>query len=120
MKYQPVALAKHSVFQLTVQIVRFVDDHQPGFVVCEFAEADGSVQTLVDKVPIFTSESLDATSRYPFSGRAACIVLQRWRDANGRDLVEISTEKPFGIETEDGRSTFIVLASQLTVIGTGE
>jgi hypothetical protein len=103
--------------QLAVQIVRFVDDHQPGFVACEFNDADGHTQTLVDKVPIFTNEYLDANSRYPRPSHAACIVLQRWRDARGRDLARISTEKPCGIETEDGRSEFVVLASQLTTNG---
>jgi len=110
-------MSDEAVHQLAVQIVRFVDDHQPGFVACEFNDADGHLQTFVDKVPIFTNEYLDANSPYPQPSHAACTVLQRWRDTGGRDLARISTEKPCGIETEDGRSEFVVLASQLTTNG---
>jgi len=36
---------------IQVSIVRFIDEHQPGFVEAEFADADGTLHTLVDKVP---------------------------------------------------------------------
>ena len=39
---------------LAVQIVRFVDECQPGVVACEFVDADGHLHTLIDKVPIFS------------------------------------------------------------------
>jgi len=105
------------IHYLSVLIVRFVDDHQPGFVACEFQDADGQTQTLVDKVPIFTTEYLDADSDYPKQATAACVVLSRWRDAAGRDLVRISTVKPCCIETAEGMSEFVVLASQLQAEG---
>ena len=66
--------------ELAVQIVRFVDDTQPGVVACEFSDADGRRHTLIDKVPIFTTEHLDASSAYPQGGAVRCEVLSRWRD----------------------------------------
>ena len=60
---------------IRVEIVRFVDEHQPGFVECVFTDADGSVHTLVDKVPVFTLENLWSDSTYPRPGIARCEVL---------------------------------------------
>ncbi len=50
---------------LEVQIVEFVDDHQPGTVKCEFADAHGQVHKLLEKVPVVSLEMLDANSIYP-------------------------------------------------------
>ena len=100
--------------QLAVRIVRFVDDAQPGFVACEFEDADGRLHTLIDKVPIFTSLMLDATSVYPQIGVVRCETLARWKDARARELVRVSTVKPDGIESTEGLSEFVVLSSQVS------
>ncbi|MFZ0980832.1 MAG: hypothetical protein WAN23_15625 [Candidatus Acidiferrales bacterium] len=104
-------LAMHT---LAVQIVRFVDAHQPGFVACEFVDAEGSRHTLIDKVPIFSAERLDSSSKYPQPGFAACTILNSWRDERGRDLVRISTARPGDIESTEGLSEFVVLPSQVS------
>jgi hypothetical protein len=49
---------------ISAEIVRFVDSHQPGWVECEFADAEGRRHALRDKVPIFTVEMLDAASKF--------------------------------------------------------
>lgn len=59
---------------LAVNIVRYVDDHQPGWVEVEFVDAQGQRHTFVDKVPGFTSLPLDAHSSYPQPGQVACEV----------------------------------------------
>jgi hypothetical protein len=97
--------------EITVQIVRFVDDHQPGWVECVFADAEEREHRFVDKVPIFSTECLDASSTYPRWGRAACEVVERWKDAHGRELVRVTTAD--GIESTEGLSVFVVLAAQL-------
>lgn len=102
---------------LAVQIVRFVDRHQPGWVACEFVDADGKRHTIIDKVPIFTEEDLDETSAYPRSGSAQCEVLAQWRDAQGRELVRITTARPDAIESTEGVSEFVVLPTQLLLSG---
>ena len=98
---------------LVVQIVRFVDDHQPGWVACEFIDAEGHSCTIVDKVPVLSSEDLDAGSAYPRPGRVGCEVVARWRDPDGRELLRISTSEPWGIESTQGVSEFVVLANQV-------
>jgi hypothetical protein len=99
--------------ELAVRIVRFVsDDPQPGIVACEFTDADGRIHTFIDKVPIFTAESLDAASFYPQPGSAACEVLARWQNANGQELARVTTAIPFGIHSTEGLSEFVVLSAQ--------
>ncbi len=96
--------------------MRFVDDSQPGFVECEFIDAGGRRHTLFDKVPIFSTGYLDADSEYPQPGMADCEVLARWEDEQGRELVRITTARPYDIESSEGVSDFVVFATQ--VVGT--
>ena len=100
--------------QLTIQIVRFVDDAQPGWIACEFVDAEGRRHELIDKVPIFSDVMLDETSTYPQAGGARCTILDRWSDVNSRELVRVSTVKPDGIESSEGLSEFVVLSSQVS------
>jgi hypothetical protein len=99
---------------ISAKIVRFVDSHQPGWVECEFADAEGRHHVLRDKVPIFTAEMLDADSVYPTTGKIPCEVLERFLDATGRELVRVSTEKPCDIDSAEGLSEFIVFPGLIT------
>jgi hypothetical protein len=38
---------------LRVQIVRFVDEYQPGIVECQFRDADGQMHSAIGKLPCF-------------------------------------------------------------------
>jgi hypothetical protein len=98
---------------LAVRIVRFVDEYQPGWVACEFVDAAGHSHTIIDKVPMLTNEHLDGASTYPKPGGVGCEVVARWRDTDGRELVRVSTAKPWSIESTKGLSEFVVLAEQL-------
>jgi len=93
------------------KIVRFVDSRQPGWVECEFYDTDGRLHTVKDKVAIFTTEEFDAERNCPAPGVVPCQVLEQLRDDSGRELVRVSTEKPYDIESTDGLSEFVVLAS---------
>jgi hypothetical protein len=99
---------------LTVQIVRFVDDDQPGRVECEFVDTEGRKHRLINKVPIFSTEPLTAASSYPQLGIARCEVLTQWQDDRGRELVRITTARPDDIESTEGVSEFVVLSAQLS------
>ena len=99
---------------LYVQIVRFVDEQQPGWVECEFTDADGRRHKIVDKLPIFTSADLRADSAYPQAGTMPCEILGRWRDVSGKDLVRISTANPLDDVSAEGVSEFVVFADQLS------
>jgi hypothetical protein len=102
------------VVDLAVEIVRFLDDYQPGIVACEFVDANGRRHAFIEKAPVFSLEDLNADSKYPLSGSARCVVLNRWCDANERELVSISTAEPFGIESTEGLSEFVVLQAQVS------
>src|SRR4051794_26592356 len=96
---------------LSVEISRFVDDWQPGFVECTLLDAQSERHLFVDKVPIFTTERLDASSRYPQPGFIPCRIEAEWRDEQGRSLIRISTGMT--IDSTAGQSSFVVLASQV-------
>lgn len=99
---------------LFVKIVRFVDNRFPGWVACEFEDAGGAKHTLIDKVPMFTTETVDANSTYPKEGTAPCEVLQRWKDSEGRELARITILRPAGMQSADGIVEFTVVAAQLS------
>jgi len=101
---------------LTVQIVRFVDDYQPGIVECEFADAAGRAHRLIDKAPIFTTAAPTADTTYPQPGAVRWKLLRVWQDTDGRRLFTISTADPFSIETGEGLTEFDVLPSQVSAI----
>jgi hypothetical protein len=96
---------------LVVSIVRFVDEAFPGWVEGEFADAAGGRHTIIDKVPIFTSELLEKNSLYPRSGSISCEILTQWAGDDGCESVRIITP---GIESTDGYSEFVVRSEQLS------
>lgn len=96
---------------LAVKIVRFVEETFPGWVECQFTDAAGRLHTIVDKYPIFTASTLDASSQYRRSGEILCRVIDGRDDDLGGEVVRI--EMP-GIESMEGLSEFVVLRRQLT------
>ncbi len=99
--------------QLRVQIVRYVDDHFPGIVECEFEDAEGHAHTFVEKGPVVSDEWPGPEHTYPMRGIIRCEILEQWRDPDGRELVRVTTEQPDYVESKDGRTEFVVLSSQV-------
>jgi hypothetical protein len=99
------------IHELAVQIMRFVDDSFPGWVACEFLDAEGRRHELVDKYPIVSNEVLEPDSKYPQPGSAQCKVLSRSQDSGGRDLARI---RLLVAESTEGLSEFVVLSTQLS------
>jgi hypothetical protein len=109
--------------ELAVQIVRCVDDeHQPGWIECEFMDAESRIHTVVDKLPIFNLrpglDLLDRDTEYPLPGGVACEILEAWRDPQGRELVRITIDRPWHVESTEKLSEFVVLARQLSEAST--
>jgi hypothetical protein len=98
---------------VAVRITRFVDDHQPGFVECQLVDAAGDSHFFVEKAPVVTTQVLLSNSSYPCPGAIDCQVLAQWQDANGVGLYRIDTSKPWGIESNDGITEFVVTGSQM-------
>jgi hypothetical protein len=98
---------------LAVEISRFVDESNPGFVECLLVDALGHSHLFVEKVPVVTTEDLWSTSTYPRPGVIACEVEAEWKDGEGQSLARVSTELPWHVESTVGQTQFVVLASQL-------
>jgi hypothetical protein len=98
---------------VTVSILRFVDEHQPGFVECALVDALGQSHRFVEKVPIVIDQALWSDSTYPSVGVLACQIEAEFTDAAGRLLARIDTEHPYHVESTCGTTKFVVLVSQL-------
>jgi hypothetical protein len=99
---------------LVVQIERWVSSSVPGWVDCEFVDADGRLHTVREKwVCVATEDLLGPDDKYPRPGFIPCEALDRWADADGRRLIRISTEAPHLLQSTDGRAEFVVLESQV-------
>ena len=107
------SIGSKSVTTISVQIERFVDDHQPGFVECLLVDALGQSHLFIEKVPIVTTANLRSDSSYPQMGTIACEVELELSDEQGRNLLRVSTERPWSVESTEGISCFWVLSSQV-------
>jgi hypothetical protein len=101
------------VHAVDVAIVRWVDDHQPGFVECQLTDMFGTVWRFIEKLPVVSSQLMSAASSYPQTGVIACQVIKLGRDAVGREIVEIDTISPWGVQAVDGTTRFQVYADQV-------
>ncbi|TLD69694.1 hypothetical protein FEM03_15280 [Phragmitibacter flavus] len=97
-----------------VQIVRFVEEHQPSVVECVLIDAFGHQWSFIDKDAVFTPEILDAKSCYPLPGVVACEVVREWIDENGRSRCIIDTERPWDVSAKNGEMQFEVFLDQLS------
>ena len=65
--------------------------------------------SFVEKTAIVSAGDLDAQTTYPQPGMVDCEIVQRSRDAAGREVIRINT----GIETTEGVTQFDVLPESL-------
>jgi hypothetical protein len=78
-------------------------------------DAYGYDHVFVEKVPVVTKARLDSASSYPRYGVIACVVLDPGisQSADGRRIVLIDTQTPWGVQSWAGRSRFDVFPEQL-------
>jgi hypothetical protein len=89
------------------EAVRWVDIKWPGWAEVHFREADGTVVSLVDKVPIFDADGrLRLGTALPADVAIPCEVLERAADRAGNrsSLVRLGSN----VEDQRGRTTFHV------------
>ena len=67
-----------------IQITRFVDDAQPGWVEAVLIDAWKQKWTFVQKIHSFTEADLDADSEYPVEGVLECKIVGGYLDRDGR------------------------------------
>ncbi|MDC0747452.1 hypothetical protein [Polyangium mundeleinium] len=94
-----------------VQIVRYADDAQPGWVECHLIDAHGRRWSFLQKVPIVTEAALDQQSEYPQPGILACEVVTRHEG-----VVRIDTTQPWDIDSIEGEKQFDVQESLLVEV----
>jgi len=103
-----------SGWHVRAEIVRWVSDDFPGFVECRLTDASERAWSIVEKVPVVTTEHLQPDSEFPQPVLIACEIVSRDRDDAGRETSRITTSTPWGIEATDGTTSFQVFATQLT------
>ena len=99
---------------IAVQIVRFTDAAQPGWVECVLRDASNREWLLADKAPVFTTANLDSDSTYPQPGSVACEILREWIDEDGRGRCLIDTARPRAVSANHGETRFEVFRDQMT------
>ncbi len=98
---------------IKVTIERFTEDAQPGWVECRLIDAAGTPHLFEEKVPVVTSDHLDANSGYPQAGIIGCTVVRARLADDGRELVTVDTEVPWGIESTAGKARFDIFREQM-------
>jgi hypothetical protein len=98
--------------KIKVEITRFIDDSQPGFVEYRLVDAQQHEWFFEEKVPVVTSAYLDATSAYPNQGVIACRIIGS-RITNNQEIIIVDTTEPWGINSVCGKTQFEVLPDQL-------
>ena len=76
-------------------------------------DAEGRKHTFVDKVWIFSEQTLDSEREYPTYGLLQCLVLSRWTESADEQLVRVRT----AVEATDGTSEFMVFPDQVSSKG---
>ena len=105
------------MFEVAVEIIRYADDSQPGWVECRLRDAFEKEWFFVEKVPVVSMEYLDRASSYPKPGTIACQVVSRRELDDGRELVLIDTQHPWGVSSTTGEDRFEVEAGQILETG---
>ena len=100
------------MFGIKAKITKFTDDSQPGWVQCEFTDAFEKLHIFNEKVPIVTTEYFDENSIYPQDGIIGCEIIER-KNVDNREIIKISTELPWGIESKSDETIFEILPNQL-------
>jgi hypothetical protein len=99
--------------RIRVSIDRFTDASQPGWVECSFVDAVGKRHLFLEKIPIVTAENLWADSVYPAEGFIAGTIIGVDRTTDGREILTVDTERPWGVESTSGEFRFQVFRDQL-------
>ena len=96
-----------------VEILRFTDTAQPGWVECRLDDAAGQQWLFQLKVPYVSEAELWTDSPYPQPGTIACEVLETRKRLDGKEIVLIDTERPWDCESTTGQTRFEVFAESV-------
>lgn len=111
---QIFSLGRLTMHAVTIQILRFTDSAQPGWVECMLHDASNRAWLFEEKAPVVSDANLDADSIYPQPGVIACEIVSRRTDEHGRTVCTIDTERPWGVAAKTGETQFDVFIDQIT------
>jgi len=97
--------------RIPVEITAVDSAEFPGFVSASLTDAFGVVHTFRDKVPVFTEEDVEEET-LPVAGWLGGVLVECFEDGD-RTLARIDTARPWGIESVEGETRFVVPASSL-------
>ena len=90
-----------------IVIEAFDLDRQPGWCKAILKDCDGNEHVLADKMPVIGLDFNEITK----------LPLEKWIGVeivnDHGNKVEITTEKPYGIETQDGETHFVVFRENI-------
>src|SRR5262245_35112263 len=102
------------MLSVKVLITRYVsDDPQPGIVECELHDAHGRRWCFLEKTAIVSANDLNAKTIYPQPGKIAGEIVERHREATGREIIRFDTERPWGVGSIEGVTQFEILPDSL-------
>jgi hypothetical protein len=101
---------------VTLQINSFKLDPQPGWVECSLLDANGQEWRFGMKTAYLYCGDLEETSSFPQPGTVPCELLWRGIDTTGQEIAKISTLEPWGVDSHEGETTFVVFANQLAEV----
>lgn len=96
---------------ITGKVIEWVDDTDyPGTVRIEVIDADGKKWYFTEKNVVVDDDNLlSPDKKYPIDIPLACKIVKK-----DKDYITVSTQEPWGLETEDGVSEFRMNASQVS------
>jgi hypothetical protein len=101
---------------IRAEIRRYVDDSFPGWIECAFSDASGTEHTVLEKVPILTTENIVPTSAFPRPCVIACTLVEESVGDQDRKVLLVDTGAPWGVESTAGLTKFHVLREQVVEI----
>jgi hypothetical protein len=99
-----------------IQILRFTDSAQPGWVECMLRDASNREWRFEEKAPVVSAAGLDADSIYPQPGIIACEIVRRRKDENDHTICTIDTGNPWGVAATTGETQFDVFIDQIVTV----
>jgi hypothetical protein len=100
------------VYYVRAEAVCWIDEEWPQLVEVHLREADGTVATIIDKVPVLVDGvGLSEEAEFPFELRISCDVVRWTVDETGNRCAEVRLHHH--IEDECGRGTFLVNESDV-------
>jgi hypothetical protein len=99
--------------KIAIQLLRFVDDHQPGFVEFELCDAYGHQHLFVEKIPVVTLLNVNSTSSFPISEKLDCTIALKRTSIDSTIQFEVDTTAPWGVVSNTNQSKFWVKSTAL-------